>query len=73
MLEKTTEWLIEFFMGLSLPFEAALLLTIATFFIIFAVLVCAGEKIIKTHLCRPLRRYIDESYKEDDTYRSNEE
>jgi hypothetical protein len=69
MIERITEWLMEFFMGsLSLPFEAALLLTIMTFFLGFAASVCAGTRILKSRLCRPLRRYIDKVIREDDTY-----
>ena len=69
MIEGTTKWLMEFFMGsLNLPFEAALLLTIMTFFLAFAIFVCAGARIARSRLCRPLRRYVDKVTREDDTY-----
>ena len=68
MIQKTSQWFIEFFMNLGLPFEGALLLTCMIFFLGFAASVCAGTRILKSRLCRPLRRYIDKVTREDDTY-----
>lgn len=73
MIQKTSQWFMEFFMNLGLPFEGALLLTCIIFFLGFAAFVCAGTRIMKSRLCRPLRRYINKAYKEDDTYGPNTE
>jgi hypothetical protein len=71
MIKDISRMLMEFFLGsLNLPFEAALLLTIMTFFLVFAIFVCAGARIMRTRLCRPLRRLIGKAYKEDDVYYS---
>lgn len=68
MLQSISKWLIDFFMSLGLPFEGALLLTIMAFFLVFAAFVCAGARIAKSRLCRPLRRHVDKITREDDTY-----
>lgn len=73
MIQKTSQWFIEFFINLGLPFEGALLLTCMIFFLGFAAFVCVGTRVVKSRLCRPLRRYVDETYKEDYTYGPNTE
>lgn len=68
MIQRTSQWFMELFMNLGLPFEGALLLTCIVFFLGFAAFVCAGARIMKSRLCRPIRRKVNNAMKEDDTY-----
>jgi hypothetical protein len=68
MLKEVTKWLMQWFMSHGLTSEAALVTTIFVIIIGIVVLVIIADKVIRSRMCRPLRRYINEIYKEDDTY-----
>lgn len=62
----------QWFMSLGLESEAALAATIFTFFVGILILVIIADKLMRTRLCRPIRRLIGKAYEEDDTYSSDE-
>jgi hypothetical protein len=67
MVQVISKLLMDFFMGtLGLPFEAALTFTIVVWFLAIAMLVCGGAKLLRTRLCRPVRRGINNIMKEED-------
>lgn len=70
MLQSISKWLMQWFMSLGLESEAALAATIFMFFVGTLILVIIADKLMKTRLCRPLRRRIEKAYTEDDTYDS---